>query len=440
MDKGLHIIHHWQGNLPLAILESPFPITICKYWMNSNSAPTTYNFSEIVSNINQCLAHGKTFGIKIACGTKSPSFLSSHSVTVLSGTEFTGNSMTLTTFSQPDFTQTTYKNYFKAYITALAAAIAAIPGATAAFTHFTLTGINRSTEEYRICSQSLFQRVVSGPITSDWKSLWTAEGVTTSTIKAATQDLFDFIAAAFPTQELEFAMINYTGFRPFPNFIDGSRDLNVEMMDYVKSASYASRVRPMYTAVDLNFNGNSITDYAKSIGLVPWLQLSETLLGQSNTSASDLDQALGLCFMYGINLVEIHSDSYTAQNAATFAKWNDALQNNTPTASSSVTAARRFFTYTDDDINSYSQHFNCCLGKLGTFLSRADKKGSSAKKLAYQQMEFVLENILAALDCYSPLSSTNILTDTEIEKLIESGKSICSCCSNDYFLQTDIPV
>lgn len=96
------------------------------------------------------------------------------------------------------------------------------------------------------------------------------------------------------------------------------------------------------------------------------------------------------------------------------------------------------YSYTADELVVIAQRFNCCLGHIGQSMSLAEKKGKREDIIKYQEQIFCLENIIDAVVCFDVESETNILTNLELVRLVESGGGICGGVCNDSTLQTDL--
>ena len=94
--------------------------------------------------------------------------------------------------------------------------------------------------------------------------------------------------------------------------------------------------------------------------------------------------------------------------------------------------------YTSDELDAMAQRANCCIGHMGHLRQLADKAGNASESKKYMQFILAVNNVVEALCCYDPDSSTNILSATEIQKLLETSRKICGCCCSDVALQTDI--
>lgn len=77
--------------------------------------------------------------------------------------------------------------------------------------------------------------------------------------------------------------------------------------------------------------------------------------------------------------------------------------------------------YTQDEIDVCIQEINCLVACNGAKLSVASKKGDLKEYNRRLKNIPVLDNVVEALLCYDPNSTTNFLTAEEIQNLISIG-------------------
>lgn len=78
-------------------------------------------------------------------------------------------------------------------------------------------------------------------------------------------------------------------------------------------------------------------------------------------------------------------------------------------------------TYTQEEIDVCIQEINCLVACNGVKLSIASKKGDLKAYNTRLQNIPILDNVVEALLCYDPNSTTNFLTAEEIQNLISLG-------------------
>jgi len=313
MQQKIHIVDKWTGNVPLSVYTSnAVCITICRYWNNLNPSSGVYDWTDLDADIANIIANGKQFGIKVAAGDKTPNWVYALPVTKLTFSEFVGDDNVLVTIDQPVFWEANYITAWTTFVTALSSHLQSNPTVWNCLSHVAITGINRKTDEFRICAQKSEYRA---PYTSsDAVAIWaTAPVPYTEALILSTQQTFNTLfATQFAGKDLAFSMTNYGTTPPFPA-ITGWTDMNQNAIDDL--AIYGTRVYGMYTAVKSNFVSATVTTQAEAAGLYTAGQLSEKEFGDGTAPYADLNAAMQAAHVAGYRYMEMHDDSIISYNA-----------------------------------------------------------------------------------------------------------------------------
>lgn len=417
MQKGIHIVDKWTSPVPQEVYESNAShITICRYWDNLNPSNGQYDWTDLDTDIANIRANNKTFGLKIAAGDKTPSWVYSLPVTKLTFSEFVGDDNTLVSIDQPVFWENNYKAAWTTFITALSAHLQADADVWASLTNVYITGINRKTDEFRICAQESEYRA---PYTSsDAVTLWNSVGYTELDIVLTQIEFSTLFATQFPGKDLGFSLTNYGTTPPFPA-ITGWTDMNQNAINDL--IPYASNLYVIYTSVKWT-NGSAnlpatVTTQAKNSGLMVAGQLSEKQFGEGLANYSDLLNAIQASIDEGYAYVEIHDESVTDVNP-------DHNYNQYITYLNSLFDSPMDIIVNAQEIEEYQLKLNACLISLG-------KKLLSYLRTNYKVSKCIQRNIYYLLiirNIINDLGTQECLTDDELLVVTEKINNLCYAC------------
>ena len=423
MQEGVHIVHKWNGNVPDYVYTSDAVcITICRYWRDLNPSDGVYDWADLDTDIANVLANGKSLGIKIAAGCDSPNW-----VKALTGTltfeEFVGNATTLTTFIQPIFYHPDYLTKWTTFITALSAHLQADSDVWNALTNVSITGINRRTDEFRICSQASETR---GDYTStDAPALWLSESYTEDKIMAVQSDINDLFATQFSGKDYGFSMVNYGGTPPFPNIGTG-RDLNQENLNLL--TAYTGYVYGMFTSVTSNFVSDTVTTQAINAGLYAAGQLNEKEFGSGTASYEDLNTAMQAAHTAGYKYMEIHDDSVPSYNQY-IPQYNLLFSESAQTTSDMVHFSSQ------EDIDTFIQKSGALATQIGYKWVKLRDAGAINAETFHNNYKYIMA-VIPALCGVTFGSTTNMITDAECDQAYENIIKLGNICDS-YNLLSD---
>lgn len=310
MQQGIHIVDKWTGSVPSDVYTSDaICITICRYWNNLNPSSGVYDWTDLDADIANIIANGKQFSIKVAAGDKTPAWVYALPVTKLTFSEFVGDDNVLVSIDQPVFWEANYITAWTTFVTALSAHLQVSPTVWASLSHVSITGINRKTDEYRICAQASEFRTPYP--SSDAVTIWDAAGYTEALILSTQETFNTLFATQFTGKDLAFSMTNYGTTPPFPA-VSGWTDMNQNAIDDL--AVYGTRVYGIYTSVKSNFTSADVTTQAAAAGLSIAGQLSEKEFGDGTAPYADLNAAMQAAHAAGYKYMEMHDDSIISYN------------------------------------------------------------------------------------------------------------------------------
>ena len=419
MQYGIHIVDKWTGNVPSDVYTSDaICITICRYWNNLNPSSGVYDWTDLDTDIANIIATGKTFSVKVAAGDKTPAWVYALPVTKLTFSEFVGDDNVLVTIDQPVFWEANYITAWTTFVTALSAHLQVNPTVWAALSHVSITGINRKTDEYRICAQESEYRA---PYTSsDAVTIWNGAGYTEALILSTQQTFNTLFATQFSGKDLAFSMTNYGTTPPFPA-ITGWTDMNQNAIDDL--AVYGTLVYGIYTSVKSNFVSATVTTQAAAAGLSIAGQLSEKEFGDGTASYEDLNAAMQAAHAAGYKYMEIHDASVSSYNQ--YIPEYNLLFSSQNTQS---TASMIHFS-SQDDIDNFIQRSGALASQIGYSWIKARDEGSVRTQEYYNAYKEIM-GIIPALCTLTYGSTTNLISDEEADVAYEKIIILGNLCDN----------
>lgn len=255
--KGYACIDNWLSPLAPTVYSSSLvgEVGIWRYWKNLNTADGVYDFTDLNTDIETAINAGKKVSILVAAGNKTPDWV----FDIVPDSTFDelqhiATSTELTAFRQPVFWDTTFKNYWKTFITALCANLTPYWGDIIAIT---ASGLNRSSGEVRIPSQV----IDNGTWTINSPAQWLGLGYTTQKFMDTFHEFNSHLLSCIPAGvDILLPLVPSTT----PNVGDG-RDALVEIIDFM--ATDTSRYYMSDTYVTDTYNGNALGNRAKSKGV-----------------------------------------------------------------------------------------------------------------------------------------------------------------------------
>lgn len=425
MQYGIHVVDKWTGNVPSDVYTSDaICITICRYWNNLNPSSGVYDWTDLDTDIANILANGKQFSIKVAAGDKTPNWVYALPVTKLTFSEFVGDDNVLVTIDQPVFWEANYITAWTTFVTALSAHLQADSNVWDALSHVSITGINRKTDEYRICAQASEYRA---PYTSsDAVTIWNGAGYTEALILSTQETFNTLFATQFSGKDLAFSMTNYGTTPPFPA-ITGWTDMNQNAITDL--ATYGTRVYGIYTSVKSNFVSATVTTQAAAAGLSIAGQLSEKEFGDGTAPYEDLNTAMQAAHEAGYKYMEIHDASVSEYNQY-IPQYNLLFSS----SNSSVTSNMIHFS-SQDDIDNFIQRSGALATQIGYKWMKLRDAGAINYEKYHQQYKYIMV-VIPALCGVIYGSTTNMITDAECDTAYENITRLGNIC-DDYTLLSD---
>lgn len=424
MQEGIHIVDKWTGNVPSDVYTSDaICITICRYWNNLNPSSGVYDWTDLDTDISNIIANGKQFSIKVAAGDKTPAWVYALPVTKLTFSEFVGDDNTLVAIDQPVFWEANYITAWTTFITALSTHLQSDANVWASLSHMSITGINRKTDEYRICAQASEYRA---PYTSsDAVSIWNGAGYSEALILSTQQTFNTLFATQFSGKDLAFSMTNYGTTPPFPAII-GYTDMNQNAIDDL--AVYGTRVYGIYTSVKSNFVSATVTTQAAAAGLSIAGQLSEKEFGEGNASYIALNSAMHAAFNAGYKYMEIHDESVSNYNQY-------IPQYNTLFSQSTENSSQMTLFNSQEQIDNFIQRVGALASQIGYSWVKSRDEGAISQGMYLDNYKTIMA-IIPALCSVTYGSETNLITDAEVDNAYEII-ILCGNICNNYTLLRD---
>ncbi|MBL7926172.1 MAG: beta-galactosidase [Bacteroidia bacterium] len=272
MLKGLHIATKWRHELDQKALNNPdvTSVTLYGWWMDMNPQKGVYDWSRLDGELTRFTNAGKNIGLMLAGGMRCPAWIFDEGVRHFTIVEFKhGGKGKEFSHEQPVVYDRAYIDNFNTFVKALAAHMKTMPYWNK-LTHVSITGVNRTTAEFRLPAQSNME--VDGVTSTDATDLWKKNGYSATVVLKAFEEITNVVATAFPNRYLIIPIINNTA-SAFPD-ID-KVNIPTEGLKWLKQ-KYPNHAAAQYTALTPNFNGLGFVQTVREMGIPIGYELNES--------------------------------------------------------------------------------------------------------------------------------------------------------------------
>lgn len=425
--SGLNLRHKWTNTVPPEyygndVIET---VTIARYWKNLNPSNGVYDWADMTTDLNNIIGAGKRVSFQIGAGDNTPEWVYTDlGVTKLTFQEYQGNDTTLSTFYQPIFWETAYKTAWKGFITAFAAFLNTNATWYNAMTHIAISGINRTTVEYRICSQN-----TTADGGTDAPAIWLANLYTYTKIDDTFNEFASHFSTTFPDKDLTHAMVTNGGYTPFPDVGDG-QDMNNNSMDKLVLLGLQSRSYTVFTYMTDNYNQVAFQSYSASVGLQQAGQLAENIYNNYTVSIERFNGAMDKGLEYNFKFMEIFIPNLYFSTLAFYQSQY--------TSAAPLTASSTMVHFDSQDcLNGFVQRAGALATQIGFKWVKSRELGSERQNEYLNKLEY-LQLMIPAMCSIEFGSTTNILTDEQVDKCYEDIIAMGNLCDTYNLLNDSI--